>query len=129
MMRVSDLSEHFDIDNIQRGIGDGLDEHRLGVGLKRLVKLLGSDDGADKIERDTEITQGLVEQIERTAVDRGGSDDMIARLRDIGDADQGRRLSGSSQHRADAAFERGNLARDGVECGIRQTGVEKALRF
>ena len=64
MMRVSDLSEHFDIDNIQRGIGDGLDEYRLGVGLKHLVKLLGSDHGADKIERDTEITQGLVEKID-----------------------------------------------------------------
>ena len=97
--------------------------------MKRLVKLLGSDDGADKIERDPEITQGLVEQIKGAAVDRGRSDDMIARLGDIGDTDEGRCLSGSCQHRADAAFERGDLARDGVEGGIRQTGVEAAVRF
>ena len=128
-MRVSDLREHLDIDNVERGIGDGLDEYRLGIGLEAGCKLVSGDRRADKIEVDSQITQGLIEQIEGAAVDRGGRDDMVAGLGDIGDTDQGRRLTGSGQHRADAALKRGDLLRDGIEGGIRQTGIEKAVGF
>ena len=104
MMRVGHLGKHLDVDHIQRGIGYRFNKHRLGVRLEHPVQLVRRDRGTDKIKVDAQVAQRLVEQVERTAVNRRGRNNMIARFGDIGNADQRRRLTRRGQHGADAAL-------------------------
>ena len=129
IMRVSDICKKLDINNIQRGIGDGLDKDRFGIGLELLIEILGGDRRADEIEIDAEVAERFIKEIERTAVDRRGRDDMIARFGDIGDADQGCCLTRRGQHRADAALKRRDLLFDRVKSRVAEAGIEKAVLF
>ena len=71
------------VEHLASGIGDRLTEEDLGVGTERFLNLLLRGILIDKGAVDAEFLHRHSEEIERTAVYLGGSDDMVARLADV----------------------------------------------
>ena len=115
-----------DVEDRQRGVGDGLAEDRAGGrtegGLNRVIGGVGIDIGhldAQLFERDAEEVSGA-------AVDRPGGDEVVAAAAEVEDRDQRRGLARSGHQRADAAFQRGDLVLDRLGGGVAEPGVEVA---
>ena len=123
------LRELLDVENSQGGICDGLAENRLGVRLERRVQLLGSAVGAYEREINAHLAHGNVEQIERTAVDRAGSDYVVSAACDVEHREEVRSLTRRSQHCGGTALKLGYLSGNGVVRGVLKAGVEVSAGF
>ena len=80
---VSESGDPLDVEDVVLGIGDRLAVERLGIGADRGtpgLKIIGILDEADL---DTELGQGVVEEVVRPAVEARAGDNVIARLRDV----------------------------------------------
>ena len=123
------LRELLDVENSQGGVCDGLAENRLSVRLERRVQLLGSAVGAYEREINAHLAHGNVEQIERTAVDRAGSDYVVSAACDVEHREEVRSLTRRSQHCGGTALKLGYLSGNGVVRGVLKAGVEVSAGF
>ena len=116
--------EALDIEDGERGVGDGLAENGLGVGPERglqlLVRAIRGDEGALKAH----AAHGMGEQVIGAAVDGGARHHMVAAAGDIEDGEEVRGLAGAGQHGGRTALEFADLRGDGVVGGVLQAGIE-----
>ena len=118
--------ELVEVQHDERRVGDGFAEHGLGVRPERGVQLLGRAVGAHERAFDAHLAHRHVDEVERAAVDRGRGHDMVARVADVEQGEEVRRLAGAGEHRGRAAFELADLGCDRVVGRVLQTGVEVA---
>ena len=102
---VRDVRPLFNVEHGQSRIGERLTEHRLGVGLEQLLHFLLACLCVRPDALDAEFFERYAEQVDRAAVDGGSRDEAVACRAQIEDGQQGCRLTGRGQHRADAALE------------------------
>ena len=129
VVRVGRVRELFNIQNGQCGIGNGLAEHRLGVGtecgLQFVLRAVGGHEG----EVDAHLLHRHRKQIVCTAVDGRGGNYVITRCGNIENAEEVGRLTGGGQHSGGTAFQFADLFGYAVTGGIGQTGIEISLGF
>jgi len=104
---------------------DRLGEHGLRVrphGLRKCRRIGGIDEG----DVDPEARQRVDEGVVRPAVQRRGTDDVIAGARNVEDGIDHRRLPAGDRERADAAFKRGQPLLEHVGRGIHDPRVDVA---
>ncbi|CAN4040231.1 HTH-type transcriptional regulator immR, partial [Dysosmobacter welbionis] len=82
-MGVGGLGELLDVQHRQGRVGDGLAEHRLGVGPEGGFQLLVGAVRGDEGDLDTHFRHGDGDQIEGTAVDGGRGDDVVPAGADV----------------------------------------------
>ena len=122
---VRDRGDHRDVQHFAARIAHGLSEHEPGVRADRGPECVGI---ARVHERglDPEAGEGVLEQVMASAVERPGSDDVVARARDGRDGEVKRCLPARHREGAESAFEgRHSLLEHGVG-GIREPGVDVA---
>ena len=119
----------FDVQHVHGRIGQGLAEHRLGVGADGLFDLGVIGPLIHEGHFDAHFLQRHGEQVEGTAVDAGHADHMVAAPGQVEDGDEIGRLPRRSAQGTDAAFQSRDLLLHGVHRGVAQTGVEKAGSF
>ena len=91
MRRVREL---FEIKHDECRIGDGFAEDRLGVRLECRFELFFGAFRAYERAFDAHFAHGHVDEVERTAVDCGGCDDVVAVVADVEQCEEVRRLAG-----------------------------------
>ena len=123
------LSETLNVKHDKSRIRDRLAEDRLGVRLESCFELFIGAVRINERKIDAHATHSHVEQVEGTAVDRGGRDNVVSLTRDIENREECCRLAGGGQHRCGAAFHRADLSRDHVVGRVLQAGVEIAARL
>ena len=93
-MTVRGVCELFEVEHDQRRIGDRFAEYGLGVwsecGLKLFFGAVRTDEGAF----DAHLAHGHVDEVERSSVDGGGGDDMVAVVADVEQCEEVRGLTG-----------------------------------
>ena len=87
------IRKSFYIENGKSRVCDSLTEHRLGIRLECLFKLLVGAVRCEEGEVDAHALHGHGEEIEAAAVDGGGADDMVAAAGDIKDRKEIGRLA------------------------------------
>ena len=127
LVRMGRLRELFNVQDHQRGVGDGLRKHALRILLKgraeRIIIGVRIHDAAG----DSHLLHGIDDQVEGTAVNGGGKHHMVSRLTDVEHGVMVGRLSGGSEHGSHAALQLADLLRHAVVGGILQSGVEIAF--
>ena len=124
---VRDVGKALDVKHGQRRIGDRLTEYQLGIRLECRLDLLVGGILVDVDALDTELLEGIREQVDSAAVDFRRADEGVACLADIQDGQQGCRLSGCSAHRTDTALEIGDLFLNGHDRRVGKAGVAQTL--
>ena len=122
---MGDAGELFDIQHFNARVGDGLAEQRLGVGAERGLNLVFGGFRRHESHFNAKPLERHGEQVQRAAVDGGGTDDMIPGGGKGQDGKRGRGLPGSGAQRPYPAFQHGDLLLDGVHGGIAETGIEE----
>ena len=125
-VRMCGGGELLDVEDRERGVGDGLAEDALRVGTEGGVELLGRAEGRDERGLDAHLAQRVGEEVERAAVDGRRRHHVTARLADVEHREEVRRLAGAREHARGAALERGDLRRYGIVRRVLQTRVEVA---
>ena len=123
-MTVRRAGEQLDIQDGQRGIGDGFAEYSLGVRPERGVQLFRSAVRGNEGEIHAHFLHGDGKQVIGAAVNRRGGDHMIPGGGDIEHGEEVRGLAGGGQHRGTAAFQGADLRGDHIVGRILETGVE-----
>ena len=80
---VSDLGELRDVENATGRIGDGLAENAFRVRTERRLNRLRVGIWINEREFDTELLERNGEEVESSAVDLGGTYDMVSRAAEI----------------------------------------------
>lgn len=119
---VGDCRHRFDIDQVDARVADGLDEDRFRPVRDGRPKVPGIV-RIDELRPDADLRQGNVEQVERSAVQRPGRHDLVARSGDIEDRVGDRRRSGSYRQRAGPSFQRGDALLQHVVRRIADPGI------
>ena len=128
-MGVSGIGELLDIQHGQSRVGDGLAEHRLGVGAEGRVQLLLGAIGRHEGEVNAHPLHGDSKQVVGAAIDGGGGHHVIATGGDVEHGIEGGRLTGGGQHSGGTALHLADLGRHRVVGGVLQAGVEIAGGF
>ena len=103
--RMRDLRNPGNIEHLEAWIADGLADHE--PGLRRDRRTEGVEIARlDECGRDAEAGQGVREQVDGAAVERGGGDDMIAGIEQRRDRQMHRGHAARGADRADAALQR-----------------------
>ncbi len=123
-MFVSDFGEEFEVEDIERGVGDRFAEHRAGIRLEGGVEFVFGGVGTHEGEVDSHTLHGDGEEVVRAAVDRGRRDDVIPRGAEVEDGEEVRGLPGRGEHPGGSSFEGGNLRGNDIARRVLQTGVE-----
>ena len=123
---MSRIGKPLNIQNIQGRIGNGLPEHRLGVGLEGRLQLLVGAIGGNKGKIDAHPLHGHGKEIKGAAVNGRAGHHMIPDPRNVENREEGGRLPGTGQHGGRAALQLADLGRNGVAGGILQTGIKIA---
>lgn len=89
---MGDLRQRFEVGDVETRVADRLDIDRFGLSIDGAFEI-GRVVTRYKLHADTEARQGHFELVVGTAVERTGADDIVARLRQIGDRKKLRRLS------------------------------------
>ena len=118
------IREQLNIQDGQRGVGDGFAENGLGVRPERRVQLFRRAVGGDEGEIHAHFLHGDGEEVVGAAVDGGGGDHMIAGSGDIENGEEVCGLAGGGQHRGGTALESADLRGDIIVGRILETGVE-----
>ena len=103
---VRDVGDAFDVEHVIAWVADGLAVDRLGVrldGLGPLVEVVGVVDERDV---DPHLGQRVVEEVVRTAVERGRRHDVVARSGEVQDGEGLGRLAGRDRERTGYADRR-----------------------
>ncbi len=124
---MRDLHPFFQIKHGEGGVGKHLGKDALGIVLEESVNLLDGRVGIDEVHLETHVAQGLVEEVEGAAVNRGGADEVVARLADVQHGIHGRRLTGAGENRHHAALKVGYFLFHRVDGGIGKAGVEESV--
>ena len=88
---MGDRRDALDVEDLDLGVGDGLAEEQLCVRLNRRAPGVEVVGVLDEGHRDPKLREGVLQQVERAAVERRGGDDVVAGL---GDVEDGQGLSG-----------------------------------
>ena len=102
---MRDLRDPGNIEHLEAGIADGLGDHQPRPrrnGSPESLEIARLDKG----RRDAEAGQGVREQVDGAAVERGGRHDVIAGTEQRRDRQMHRRHAACGTDRADAAFQR-----------------------
>ena len=91
---VRQIGQSLDVQYGNRGICDGLSEHGLGIRPESPLDLLVVRVRVHKGHLDPHLLHRDREQVDGTAVNRGGADHMVAGVQNIQDRQRRRRLSG-----------------------------------
>ncbi len=104
-VRVRDLGDLRDVQDLEAGIADRLAEHeaRLGPDRGRESQRIAR---VDEARLDPEARQGQLQEVGRAAIERLGRDDVAARPHQGHDRQMQRRLTARGRDRADPALER-----------------------
>ena len=103
--RMGDVRELRDVEHLEARIADGLADDQPGVGAQRgpeAVEIARLDEGRG----DAEARQGMGEQIDRAAVERGRRNDMVAGVEQRGDGEVHRGHAAGGADGAHAGFQR-----------------------
>ena len=128
-MAVRRVREARDIEHVERRVRQRFTEDTLRLFLKRRFQLFVGAVRRQEREIDSHPAQRDVEEVERAAVDGGGGDHMVSRRAEIEHGKEVRRLPRGGQHSRDAAFQVGDLRRDGVVRRVGKAGIEIAAVF
>ena len=126
---VRHLGPALDVEDLYAGVGDGLPEDQLGVGLDGGLNFLVAGVGTQEGDADAQFGKAHAQQVEGAAVDVVGGDDMVP---GAGDVEHREEIGGLARRREDgthAALQVVDLGRHGVYRGVLQTGVEVAALF
>ena len=118
---MRDLRDRGHVEHLKPGISERLREDQPCLRADRRAKRVEIA-RRHKAGRDAEAGQGVREEVVRTAIDRGGRDDMPALPHQRRDREMQRRLTARGADRTDAALERGEALledRDGRRCGCK----------
>ena len=126
-VRVGDTGKQLQIRDDKRRIRQRFGKHAARVILERSVQLLLRAVGIHEGAVDAHFLERLVEQVEGAAVNGARAHHVVTRMADVDDCHHRSGLAGGRQHGADAAFQRGNLLLHGIQRGVAQAGVEKAV--
>lgn len=121
---VGDFGEEFEVEDIERGVGDRFAEHRASIRLERGVEFVFGRVGTHEGEVDSHPLHRDGEEVVRPPVDRGGRDDVIPCGAEVEDGEEVRGLSGGGKHPRSTAFEGGDLRGDDIARRVLQTSVE-----
>ena len=116
--------EALDVEHLHAGIGDGLGEDELGIGLERSVDLLVGSVVVNESHVDTHLAESHAKEVEGAPVDIVGGDHVVTGLADIEACEEIGGLPGGGQHRAHSTFEGGYLGCNLVIGGILESGIE-----
>ena len=123
---VGRLGELLNVQDGEGRVGDGLTEHRLGVGAEGGVQLLLGALRVHEGELDAHALHGDGEQVEGAAVDGGGGDHVVPAAGNVEDGIEVGRLSGGQEHGRGAPLQGADFGRHHVVGGVLQAGVEVA---
>ena len=108
-VRVGDAGQALDIAHQQGGVGHRFAKHKAGAPVKQGVNFLVGGFGGEKARFNAKPLERKGKQVDRAAVNGRGADDVVPRRGDVEHGQQVRRLTGGGEHRAHAAFQRGNF--------------------
>jgi hypothetical protein len=123
---VRNCSNRLNVEHVITGVGYGLAVEELGVGADcgapcvQVVRVL--DEGGF----DTEVGEGVLEQIVGAAVHGGRCNHMVACTGDVQDCVGNSCLTGCQQQRADAAFQGSDTVFDYFMGGVVEASVNGA---
>ena len=123
---VGEGGDGLDVEDLGLRVGDRLAEEQLGVGADRGAPRVDRGRVLDEAHLDAEARQRVLQQVEGAAVERGGGDDVVARLGDVEHGERLGRLARGDEQGADAALERGDALLDDVGRRVHQPGVDVA---
>jgi hypothetical protein len=113
--RVRHVGDEPDVEDVDLRVADGLREEQLRVRTHGAPPLLGVVLVLDEGGLDPELRERVLEEVVRTAVDRGGRHDVVARLRDVQHGGRLGSLTGREEERTRSALECGEpLLDDGL---------------
>ena len=115
------------VEHLASGIGDRLTEEGLGVGTERFLNFLLRGILIDKSAFDAQFFHRYSEEIERTAIYLGRSDDMVARLANIEHGIKVGSLPRRGKHCPHSTFEGAYLSCNGITGGIGKTGIKISI--
>ena len=121
--------EFFNVENSKRRICDGFPENRPCVAFKSRVQFIFRCVGFDERRIDSHFFQCDRNKIERSAVNRGRSDDMASRLAYIENGKKISRLTRRREHSCRSAFKRSKFCRDKIVRGILKPCVKISAFF
>ena len=123
---VRNCSDGLDVEHVVAGVGYGLAVEELGVGANGgapLVQVIGvlNEGGFD-----TEVGEGVLEQVVGAAVHGGGGNNVVACTGNVQDCVGDSCLAGCQQQRANAAFQGSDTVFDDFLGGVVEAGVNGA---
>ena len=122
-------SEALDVANASAGVRNRFAEHQFGVGAEGSAQFFVARIEIDQRALDTHFFHRHDKQVERTAVDAVGGDEVVAAFANIEHRIEACRLTARGEHRRHTAFERSDLSRGRVASGVLQTRIEIARFF
>ena len=128
-MTVGDTGKLFDIEHTHARIGQGFAKQSLCVRTESSRYFFFRSIRVDECHFDAQFLHCHAEQVERSTVDRGRADHMIAGLADVEYGIEIGCLSGRCQHGAYATFQNGDLGCDSIVCRVLQAGIEISALF
>ena len=109
------------------GVGDGLAEHRFGVGPEGGVQLLRRAVRGDEGHLQAHALHGHGQKVVGAAVDGAGGHHMVPAGGDVEYGVEVGRLAGGGEHGRRSSLQGGDLGRHGVAGGVLEAAVEVAL--
>ena len=104
---IGDTRHCLEVDDVDVGVADGLDEHGTGLIVDGPTEVLGID-GIDQRGLNAMLGKGIGEEIEGAAIERLGGDDLLAGVGNIENGVGRRGRAGCHRERATAALQRRN---------------------
>ena len=123
---VSQFGETLDIQHVHGGIGQGLAEHRSGIGPEGLFQFFVGSGLIHKCHFNAQPLQGHRKEVEGAPVNAGGTDHVLAALRQVQHGKHAGGLARRGAQSAHSALQSGDFLLHGVYGGIAQAGIEKA---
>ena len=115
-----------DVQHGEGGVGDGLPEHRPGLGPEGGLQLRLRAVGIHEGEVDAHPLHGDGEEVEGSAVDGGGAYHVLPAGDDVEDGKEGSRLPRGGEHGRRAPLQGADLGGHVVVGGVLEAGVEVA---
>ena len=125
VMLVGDFGDCLEVRQISVRVAEGLEVDELGIlldGVLELLRVLGGDEGGG----DAVTRQGVAQQVEGTAVDVLGGDDVVTGLGDVAHGVFDGGGTGSDGQTSGTTFKGGDAVLEDTLGGVGQTAVDVA---